>query len=60
MGEAFWLQLEFLCLQLSFFAYSPLRGACQTHFPNVSEKASIVSKKAPKHSCKQKSSNASL
>ena len=25
MGEAFYLQLELSCLQLSFFAYSPLR-----------------------------------
>ena len=26
MAEAFYLQLEFFCLQLSFFAYSPYRG----------------------------------
>ena len=47
------LQLELFCLQLSFFAYSPLRplldalSHCKQKPPIVSKKAKIVSKKAP-------------
>ena len=44
-GKLFYLQLELFCLQLSFFAYSPLRPLL-THFPTASKKAPIVSKEA--------------
>ena len=43
-GEVFYLQLEFFCLQLRFFAYSPL-GAYSTQFPTCKQKIAIVSKK---------------
>ena len=64
-GKFFCLQLKFFCLQFSFFAYSPLRCFLDIYVPTVSKKlnctivskeAPIVSKEAPKHNCKQKSS----
>ena len=57
-GEAFYLQLELFCLQLSFFAYSPLRrlldalSHCKCKAKTVSEKAPTVSKKAKIVNCK--------
>ena len=42
-GELSYLQLELLCLQLSFFAGSPLRHLIDA-LPTVSRKAPIVSK----------------
>ena len=70
-GKLFDLQLELFCLQLSFFAYSPLRPLVDalSHSktaPAVSEKGKAVSKEAPIVSekakivnCKEKSSTAS-
>ena len=52
----------FFHLQLSFFAHSPLRcfldtvSHCKQRSSTVSEKARVVSKKAPKHNSMQKSS----
>ena len=52
-GTLFYLQLEFFCLQLSFFAYSPLRPLLDVlttvskKAPIVSQKAKAVSRKAP-------------
>ena len=43
-GKLFYLQLESFCYLLSFFAYSLLRPLL--HFPTVSKKAPIVSRKA--------------
>ena len=51
-GELFYLWLELFCLQLSFFAYSPLRplldalSHCKQKSPTVSKRAKTVSKKA--------------
>ena len=58
-GKPFYLQSELFCLQLSFFAYSPLRCFLDTlshckqrsllaskEAPSVSKKAPIVSRKA--------------
>ena len=42
-GQLFYLQLEFFCVQLSFFAYGPLRPLLDT-LPSVSKKAPTVSK----------------
>ena len=58
-GEVFYLQLEFFCLKLSFFAYSPLRRVLDAlshckQAPTVSKKAKIVSAKAAIVSIKAK------
>ena len=51
-GKLFYLQLELFCLQLSFFAYSPLRPLldalchCKQKSFNCEQKTKIVSKKA--------------
>ena len=68
-GKLFYLQLELFCLQLSFFAYSPLRplldalSHCKQKSSKkakiVSKKAKIVSKKAKIVNCKWKSSTVS-
>ena len=65
-GKLFYLQLELFCLQLSFFAYSPLRplldalSHCkQKSTPTVSRKAKTASKKAPTVSKKAKLSTVS-
>ena len=53
-GKLFHIQLEFLCLQLSFFAYSPLRPVldalshCKQKTPLVGKKAEAVSTKSSK------------
>ena len=54
MGEVFLLTVGFFCLQLSFFAYSPLRPSLRrtSHLvskktPTLSNKAKTVSKNAP-------------
>ena len=52
-GKLVYLQLELFCLQVSFFAYSPLRplldalSHCKQKAPTVSKKAKAVSKKTP-------------
>ena len=60
-GKLFYWQLELFCLQLSFFAYSPLRpflealSHCKQKAPTVSnKKAKAVSKIAPTVSKKAK------
>ena len=59
-GKLFYLQLELFCLQLSSFAYSPLRplldalSHCKQKAPTVSKEAKTVSKKAPTASKKPK------
>ena len=59
-GKLVYLQLELFCLQLSFFAYSPLRplldalSHCKQKAPTVSREAKTVSKKAPTVSKKAK------
>ena len=71
-GSFFTCSWSFFCLQLSFFAYSPLRplldalSHCKQKAPTVSKKAKTVSKNAPTVSgkakivsCKQGSSTAS-
>ena len=50
-GKFFYLQLELFCLQLSFFAYSPLRplldalSHCKQKAPTVSRKLKLWAKK---------------
>ena len=52
-GKLFYLQLKLLCLQLSFFAYSPLKplldklSHCKQDSSNCKQKAKIASVKAP-------------
>ena len=64
-GSFFYLQLELLCLQLSFFANSPLRplldalSHCKQKAPTVSKITKSVSKKAPIVSKKAKMATAS-
>ena len=68
-GGSFLLTVGAFYLQLSFFAYSPLRcwldalchckqrsSTVSKKAPIVSKRAPIVSKKVPKHNCKQRSS----
>ena len=56
-GGFFYLQLELFCLQLSFFAYSPLRPLLDALSPIVSKEGKTVSKKAPTVSRKAKMVN---
>ena len=59
-GKFFLLPVSMFCLQLSFFAYSPLRPSldalshCKQKTPTVSKKTKSVSKKAPTLSKKLK------
>ena len=59
------MQLELFCLQLSFFAYNPLRplldalSYCKQKSSNCKQKAKIVGKKTPIVSKKPKSSTVS-
>ena len=68
-GKLFYLQLEPFCLQLSLFAYSlssclldallkreHKKLQCKRKSCKSEQKNPIVSKKAPKHNCKQRSS----